>query len=249
MNKIWKGSPNFTKGKRKSEIVVVHIMADSLAGTDAWFANPKSQVSSHYGVGTNGEIHQYVKEEDTAWANGRVSNPTSSIVKQKGGNPNAYSISIENEGTDLSQASKVHLETLRELIDDICTRNGIPKDREHIIGHNEIYSIKTNCPSPNKSIIDTLISDMKPTKKLAEAYKDLVGKKAGDNMNEKEQDNFAEKIQELKNQPAKEVIKEVPVEVIKEVVVEKMVEVPATEEQVKVATRSYIQKFLDLLFK
>ena len=86
---------------------------------------------------------------------------------------------------------------------------------------------------------------MKPTKKLAEAYKDLVGKKAGDNMNEKEQDNFAEKIQDLRNQPA--VIKEVPVEVIKEV--EKMVEVPATEEQVKVATRSYIQKFLDLLFK
>jgi len=90
---------------------------------------------------------------------------------------------------------------------------------------------------------------MKPTKKLAEAYKNLVGKKAGDNMNEKEQDNFAEKIQDLRNQPAKEVIKEVPVEVIKEVVVEKMVEVPATDEQVKVATRSYIQKFLDLLFK
>jgi len=88
---------------------------------------------------------------------------------------------------------------------------------------------------------------MKPTKKLAEAYKNLVGKKAGDNMNEKEQDNFAEKIQDLRNQPAKEVIKEVPVEVIKEV--EKMVEVPATDEQVKVATRSYIQKFLDLLFK
>ena len=245
----WIGSPNFQKGRQKAELVVVHIMAGSLSGTDAWFANPKSQVSSHYGVGTNGEIHQYVSEEDTAWANGRVNNPTSSIVKRKGGNPNSYSISIENEGTDLSKASKIHLETLRELIDAICVGNGIPKDREHVIGHNEIYSLKPNCPSKYKSIIDSLISDMKPTKKLAEAYKDLVGKKAGDNMNEKEQDNFAEKIQDLRNQPAKEVIKEVPVEVIKEVVVEKMVEVPATEEQVKVATRSYIQKFLDLLFK
>jgi len=103
--------------------------------------------------------------------------------------------------------------------------------------------------------------DMKPTKKLAEAYKDLVRKDAGDNLNEKEQDDFAEKIQELKDKSPvevikevpveviKEVIKEVPVEVIKEVVVEKVVEIPATEEQVKVATRSYIQKFLDLLFK
>jgi len=235
MNITWKGSPNYAKGKGKSEIIVVHIMAGSLSGTDAWFANPKSQVSSHYGVGTNGEIHQYVKEEDTAWANGRVSNPTSKIVKQKGGNPNSYSISIENEGNDLSQASKTHLETLKALIDDICTRNGIPNDREHIIGHYEIYDLKPNCPSKDKSIIDTLINDMRPTKKLAEAYKDLVGKEAGDNMNENEQDKFAEKIQELKNRP--EVVKEVKVEI------------PATDEQVKVATRSYIQKFLDLLFK
>lgn len=114
----WKGSPNFTTGRagQKPVLIVIHIMAGTLKGTDAWFANPASDVSSHYGVGTNGEIHQYVQEKDTAWANGRVYYPTSKIVKEKGGNPNIYSISIENEGYDLSKASKTHLETLKALI-------------------------------------------------------------------------------------------------------------------------------------
>ena len=111
----------------------------------------------------------------------------------------------------------------------------------------------------NFPIIDTLPTDiqefnpseefMKPTKKLAEAYKDLVGKDSGDNMNDGEQDNFAEKIQELRNQPVKEVIKEVPVEVIKEIVVEKVVELPATQEQVEAETRSAFQRLLDLIFR
>jgi N-acetyl-anhydromuramyl-L-alanine amidase AmpD len=41
-------------------------MDGTLAGTDAWFTNPASQVSAQYGIGKNGEVHQYVKEEDTA---------------------------------------------------------------------------------------------------------------------------------------------------------------------------------------
>lgn len=45
-------------------------MAGYLAGSDSWFNNPVSQVSSQYGVGLNGEKHQYVALWDTAYANG-----------------------------------------------------------------------------------------------------------------------------------------------------------------------------------
>lgn len=54
---IWKGSPNFSSPKGYKVLAIVdHIMGGTLAGTDAWFANPTSKVSSHFGVGKNGEI-------------------------------------------------------------------------------------------------------------------------------------------------------------------------------------------------
>src|SRR3990167_11456499 len=97
---IQKPSPNFTKGRGsyyKPELIVLHIMVGSLSGTDSWFTSSISKVSSHYGIGFNGEVHQYVKEEDTAWTQGIVNNPSFKLYKQ-GVNPNTYCLSIEHEG-------------------------------------------------------------------------------------------------------------------------------------------------------
>lgn len=157
-------SPNFAMGRKgyKPDMIVIHIMAGTLKSTDTWFSMIESQVSSHYGVGLNGEIHQYVHEEDTAWANGLVpgwnTGPTSKFVLSRPGvNPNLYSISIEHEGQDLSKNPKEQLEASANLIKDICTRYNIPIDRNHIIGHYEIKPAKPNCPATDKSILDTLI--------------------------------------------------------------------------------------------
>jgi N-acetyl-anhydromuramyl-L-alanine amidase AmpD len=58
-NIIWIGTPNFTSPKGYKTIAIVdHIMAGTLAGTDSWFNNPTSKVSSHFGVGKNGEIYK-----------------------------------------------------------------------------------------------------------------------------------------------------------------------------------------------
>lgn len=170
MKSTWIGSTNFQKGRagQKPEAIVIHIMAGTLKGTDAWFNNPKSQVSSHYGVGEGGEVHQYVKEGDTAWANGRVSSPTSKLVKKKAGiNPNYYTISIENEGKDLSKQPGKQIEALAELVADIAKRNKIPLDREHVIGHYEIFSPKPNCPSTKKEVLDRILALTKPKEKEA----------------------------------------------------------------------------------
>jgi len=162
MNIIKKFSPNFKKGRNgyKPEIIVIHIMDGSLIGTDAWFANPRSEVSSHYGIGYKGEVHQYVADEDTAWANGRVNNPTFKLYKD-GVKPNLYTLSIEHEGNDLTRASEVQLQSSVELIRTLMTKYSIPCDRDHLIGHYQIYALKPNCPSKDKKIIDTILDRVK----------------------------------------------------------------------------------------
>lgn len=164
---IQKTTPNFSKGRNifKPELIVIHIMAGTLVGTDDWFSRPVSQVSAHYGVGLTGEIHQYVQEQDTAWHTGRVSNPTFVLYKPNV-NPNLYTIGIEHEGNDLLIAPDIQLQTTANLIKDICTRYNIKIDREHIIGHREVFDKKPSCPSGDLRIIDKILSIINPPEPL-----------------------------------------------------------------------------------
>lgn len=156
---VKKYTPNFTVGRKNNipEAIVIHVMDGTLIGTDSWFENPFSGVSSHYGIGKTGEIHQYVEESNTAWHAGVVYKPTWKMMKP-GLNPNLYTIGIEHEGTANSTWTDALKESSAKLIKDICTRYNIPIDRDHIIGHYEISAKKPNCPAENKSIIEELIS-------------------------------------------------------------------------------------------
>lgn len=159
MNIIKKPCPNYIVGRNnhKPEIIVIHVMDGTLTGTDAWFANKDSQVSAHYGVGVKGEIHQYVNEADQAWHAGRVVSPTFKLYKGDGLNPNLYTIGIEHEGKADSIWTTEQKVASADLIKDICTRYNIPIDRDHIIGHYQVYAAKPNCPGINKDIIDELV--------------------------------------------------------------------------------------------
>lgn len=142
------------------DVIVVHISAGSLTSMTSWFSTPNSQASAHYGISKNGTILQYVSESDKAWTQGNVNNPTSEIILSRPGvNPNLYCLSIENEGLDLQQAPQLQIDTLCALIKDIATRNQIPLDRKHIIGHFEIDSKnRPFCPSPKHSIMDSIVA-------------------------------------------------------------------------------------------
>lgn len=140
---------NFTKGGNKKLGVVIHTMGGNLLGTDSWFKNPTSGVSAHYGVDLDGSpVYQWVEEGDQAYAQGTVANPTFKMVLDRPNiNPNTYLISIEcadalkpNEA-DRSQ----QYPALIQLVKEICARNNIPIDSEHIAGHREIRSTKS-CP-------------------------------------------------------------------------------------------------------
>jgi N-acetylmuramoyl-L-alanine amidase len=151
MNIINIPSPNFTAGRKiyRPEAVVIHIMEGTLVGTDSWFKNPASKVSAHYGIGKTGEVHQYVSETNTAWHAGRVNAPGWQLIKAAGNgqfiNPNFYTIGIEHEGNEDSDWTDAMYNSSSEMVRAICSRWNIPIDRSHVIGHHEIYSLKT-CP-------------------------------------------------------------------------------------------------------
>ena len=153
MNAKFIKRPNYSTGRKGYQPVTIeiHIMEGSLDGTDSWFQNPNSKVSAHYGIGKNGELHQYVKEEDTAWHAGRVDHPSWSLIKpvpdEEGQyiNPNYYTIGIEHEGWEQSDWTDDMYQTSSGLIAAIAKRWDIPMDRDHIVGHHEIYSLK-DCP-------------------------------------------------------------------------------------------------------
>jgi N-acetylmuramoyl-L-alanine amidase len=66
---IWRGTvPNRGASFGPQLGVVLHIMEGTLDGTDAWFHNPQAQASSHFGVGKDGRVYQWVDTSDRAWA-------------------------------------------------------------------------------------------------------------------------------------------------------------------------------------
>lgn len=149
----WAGTPNFTKGRRGKKIVAIvnHITAGLFPGTLSWMQNPKAYASANYLVTRTGRIFQLVKDEDTAWACGLVSQPNWPLYD--GSNPNYYVINIEHEGYkdkggDGNLTEEQYQATLwlhRHLIN----KHNLPITKDTIIGHYRIDSInRPNCPGP-----------------------------------------------------------------------------------------------------
>ncbi len=173
MNIIKKPCPNFWAGRKgyKPEAFVIHIMQGTLIGTDAWFNNPASQVSAHYGVGKNGEVHQYVNVEDSAWQAGVVSNPTWPGLKRDGAgkpiNPNLYTIGIECEGKAGDAWTEAQMQSIVELIQS--NKGTLAIGRSQIVSHNEISSYKENMSGWCDEIVKRLAPPVSPQPKVDEA--------------------------------------------------------------------------------
>lgn len=137
---IWNeaSSANYATG-RDEEIraVVIHVTQGSYAGTISWFQNPDSQVSAHYVIRSeDGEVTQMVHDEDTAW-------------HARSGNP--YSIGIEHEGfvDDPSWFTDAMYRSSAAVTKWLCDTYGIPKNREAIVGHNEVPGNDHTDPGPH----------------------------------------------------------------------------------------------------
>jgi uncharacterized protein (TIGR03382 family) len=124
-------SSNYTsasRGKGDIKYVIIHTVQGSYSGAISWFANCSSQVSAHYTVRSkDGAITQSVLEKHIGWHAGNWTY-------------NEQSIGIEHEGyvSDASWYTDAMYQASAKLTAAICDKYGIPKDRNHIIGHFEV---------------------------------------------------------------------------------------------------------------
>ena len=145
---------NYREGRNGTTVdrVVVHVMDGTLRGTDAWFANPASAVSAHYGVGANGEVHRYVPEADTAWHAGDAA-------------MNRRSIGIEHEGRQPATGpawapTNAQWMASVALCASACQRHGIDPTDESILRHSTINPAHARCPGPGFDLV-TYVADVR----------------------------------------------------------------------------------------
>jgi N-acetyl-anhydromuramyl-L-alanine amidase AmpD len=143
-------TPNFEQGRNGEEplLIVLHTTVGTWSGTIDWFGREESRVSSHYLVGLDGRIAQFVDEADAARHAGKVRDPSAELVVELGGNPNLYSIGIEFEDGGRphdAERPAAQYASGAYLVAAAGTRWKIPLDRRHVIGHREITTAK-ECP-------------------------------------------------------------------------------------------------------
>ncbi|MDI1463471.1 N-acetylmuramoyl-L-alanine amidase [Catellatospora sp. KI3] len=122
---------NYTDANRESDYninyVVIHTVQGSYSSAINWFQNPSAQVSAHYVVSKTGAVTQMVRESDIAWHAGNWTYNTQSIGIEHEG----Y---VEQDGWYTEQMYQASAAIVRS----VTSKYGIPRDRAHIIGHNEV---------------------------------------------------------------------------------------------------------------
>ncbi|MFJ9522614.1 N-acetylmuramoyl-L-alanine amidase [Kitasatospora sp. NPDC101801] len=134
----WADGANYAATDRpgdgqRIEYIVVHDTEASYDDTIASFRDPATGASAHYLVGAhNGRVAQLVGAGNTAWHTG---NRTF----------NMHSIGVEHEGWALGRNgdrptwySEQLYRSSAELTRYLAAKYGIPLDRQHVIGHDEI---------------------------------------------------------------------------------------------------------------
>lgn len=131
------------RGGAKIDKIFVHHMAGILTAKQCGNVFKSRPASAHYGIGSDGKIGQYVKEEDTAWH-----------CASKAYNQRSIGIELSND-TGAKGNWHVADKTIAKCIDlivDICKRNGIKKInytgdlKGNLCMHR--WTASTSCPGP-----------------------------------------------------------------------------------------------------
>jgi hypothetical protein len=124
-----KHTPNKTESNRTRatiNAIVIHDTEGRFIGSVRFLQRARTQGSAHFVVSRRGQIVQLVPVTDVAWHSGNSW-------------WNLHSIGIEHEGWVGRRAyteSEYHASA--KLVAYLAHRWGVPIDREHIIGHNEV---------------------------------------------------------------------------------------------------------------
>ena len=133
----WRGSPNHYSGRNGYAIshITLHIMVGRLAGTDSCFRRAVFQAASHYGVGSDGTIYQWVDEANGSWADANWQSDCSGItIEHEGGMAGIPVTDAEVEASAKLLADIARRHGWKQLVHDAfgcpdrCV-NGLPVDR------------------------------------------------------------------------------------------------------------------------
>lgn len=129
---------NYTKGRsgRNIEAITIHHMAGRLTAEQCGriFQAKGRYGSSHYGVGYDGSIANYVDEEDTAWTNSNWDSNCKSITIEISDNDNSWYV------------NDITLNAVIKLVADIAKRRGLGTlvPGKNLTWHSMFTS--TDCP-------------------------------------------------------------------------------------------------------
>ncbi len=112
------------RGGFKVELIVIH---DTEGGWNASVATLQNDPdkSVQYIVDVNGRVAQFVTEETTAWHAGNF-------------NVNQRSVGIEHVGYAKKPFAEAEYAASAKLVDYLATKYSVPRNRSHIIGHDQI---------------------------------------------------------------------------------------------------------------
>ncbi|MGW5353230.1 N-acetylmuramoyl-L-alanine amidase [Streptomyces sp. NPDC004031] len=111
--------------------VVIHDMEGTFQGSIDEFKNPSAYASAHYLVADDGRVTQMVQLKDEAW---HAANKT----------VNMHSVAVEHEGYAIKNGdwyTEQEYDSSATLVKYVAQKYGIPLDREHIIGHDEVPGV------------------------------------------------------------------------------------------------------------
>ena len=124
-------SPFYTTRQNKIDHIIIHCMAGNLSVETCGNLFQTAEASSHYGIGSDGRIGQYCKEEYRAWTTGGTYPGTNTPIRVNGISGadldhRAVTIEVANDSDypELHITDKAMQSTIK-LCADICKRNGI----------------------------------------------------------------------------------------------------------------------------
>ncbi|MEU9716016.1 N-acetylmuramoyl-L-alanine amidase [Streptomyces sp. NPDC047976] len=118
--------------------IVVHVTQGGFESSVDAFKNPFHKASAHYIVRQDGHVEQMVRELDVAFhAANRDMNERSVGIEHVG------FVDRPRDFTDAMYAASARLAA------DVCRRYGIPADRKHILGHDEVPGADHTDPGPH----------------------------------------------------------------------------------------------------
>ena len=149
-------SPAFTAGRSGQSIdrIVIHITdAPTTSSTVNHFTAAGAQASSHYLVGQDGEIVQFVAEADTAWHARGVNSRSVGIehVAIKRGGVDYPRANGTMQHFDAMAPSDTQYSESAALVTYLCDKYGLTPDRSTIVGHREAdpRTSHASCPDGN----------------------------------------------------------------------------------------------------